>query len=558
MLPVVHRGQIPPIGRVIEVLLRAAGREDQRRSDPPSVGRLSLELYFQVVMGVVLRLDVLVDGRGPVDIVDHQREPAVVVEIGVRRAIREARLVHSPFGRLVGKRQIGIVAEDIIGQPVAVELLQESQGTLVVSGSACTEHRGLVVEIVGGFGVPVADEDVLIAIVVEIAEQGAPAPIGARHAREPSHVAEDHVPVRRDAVAQLQRVDVVRVAKPPATEIEATAIGEIPAHAFLPLERGREHVHLEDVGPAVVIEVGDIDAHARKARVLEPGTGLVGERSVPVIDVEDIVGCDVVGDVDIGPAVVVHVRHHHPESVSDLLQDPRLPGYIREGPIAVVAIELVVAFRAAALDAERVRVRHATGKVLGGIVEQKEVEAAIPVVIEEHGVGGETRIGDAVACRGLGERAVAVIDEQQVGPVLSFGALGPGDGDVDVQIPVVIDVHHGGAGGPPVRGDPRRLRDVFEPHAARVPVQPARDHVAAEENVRQSVVIDVSDRYARAVVYVGLGLHVHGIVGGDGVRERDPGSCRGQELEQWAIGSFGPAPSDGEQGDDEGAAHEGG
>src|SRR5206468_13107676 len=59
---------------------------------------------------------------------------------------------------------------------------------------------------------------------------------------------------------------------------------------------------------------------------------------------------------------------HHPRSFptrrsSDLLlQDPRLPGYIREGPIAVVAIELVVAFRAAALDAERVRVRHATGK----------------------------------------------------------------------------------------------------------------------------------------------------------------------------------------------------
>src|SRR5206468_11066917 len=90
--------------------------------------------------------------------------------------------------------------------------------------------------------------------------------------------------------------------------------------------------------------------------------GLVGKRSVPVVDVEDIIGCDVVGDVDIGPAVAVHVRHHHPESVSDLLQDPRLPGYIREGPIAVVAIELVVAFRAAALDAERVRVRHATGK----------------------------------------------------------------------------------------------------------------------------------------------------------------------------------------------------
>src|SRR5207237_3435168 len=111
------------------------------------------------------------------------------------------------------------------------------------------------------------------------------------------------------------------------------------------------------------------DNLAGKTGGLEPGAGLVGERAVAVVDVQDVVGCGVVGDVDVGPTVSVHVRDHHPESVSDLLQDPRLPGYIREGPIAVVAIELVVAFGAAALDAERVRVRYPTGNVLGGIVE---------------------------------------------------------------------------------------------------------------------------------------------------------------------------------------------
>ena len=316
-------------------------------------------------MSVVLGLDIFVDGRGRVDVVDHEIEPAVVVEVGVRRAVRKSRLVHSPLFGLAGERQIAVVSEHIVGQPVAVQLLQESEGFLAISGSARTEHRRLVIEIVGRFGIAVGDEDVLVPIVVEITKQGTPAPIGARHARETSDVAKDDVAVWRDAVAQLQRVDVVRVAKPPATEIEAAAIGEIPAHAFLSFQGGRQHVHLQNVRPAVVIEVGDIDAHARKTGMLEPRTGLIGKRPIPVVDVEDIIGCDVVGDIDVGPAVTVHVCDDDPESIPDLLQDPRLPGYISKGPIAVVAIELVVAFRAAALHAERVRVRGATGKVLG-------------------------------------------------------------------------------------------------------------------------------------------------------------------------------------------------
>ena len=97
---------------------------------------------------------------------------------------------------------------------------------------------------------------------------------------------------------------------------------------------------------------------------------------------------------------------------------------------------------------------------------------------------GETGVGDAVPCRGLREGVIPVIDEQQVGPIGPFGPLRSGDGDVDVQIPVVIDVHHRGAGGPPVRLDACSFGDVFEPHVAFVQVQAARDHVAGEEQVR--------------------------------------------------------------------------
>ena len=105
-------------------------------------------------------------------------------------------------------------------------------------------------------------------------------------------------------------------------------------------------------------------------------------------------------------------------------------------------------------------------------------------------------------------------------------------------MPVVINVHHGRAGGPSVRPHARRLRDVFEPHVAFVQVQAARDHVAGKENVRQAVVIDITDRHARTVVYVDVGLNIHRVIGGDGVCERDAGLRRGEEVEQWPMRSF--------------------
>src|SRR5439155_281807 len=106
------------------------------------------------------------------------------------------------------------------------------------------------------------------------------------------------------------------------------------------------HVHLQNVGPAVVVEIGDINAHTRKTRVLEPRAGPIGKRSIAVVDVEDVIGCDVVRDVEVGPPVPVQVGHRHAESIPELPQYPRFLRYIGECPVAVVAIELVVAGRA--------------------------------------------------------------------------------------------------------------------------------------------------------------------------------------------------------------------
>ena len=115
MLAGVHGGHVAAVRGMVEVLVLTPRREDQPRSDPPSVGRLPFQRDAQIVMGVVLGLDILVDGGGRVDVVDHDVEPAVVIEIGIRRAERKARLIHAPCFGLVGERQVTIVSEDIVG-----------------------------------------------------------------------------------------------------------------------------------------------------------------------------------------------------------------------------------------------------------------------------------------------------------------------------------------------------------------------------------------------------------------------------------------------------------
>src|SRR6266849_1809798 len=95
--------------------------------------------------------------------------------------------------------------------------------------------------------------------------------------------------------------------------------------------------------------------------------------------------------------------------------------------------------------------------------------------------------------------------------------------DINVEVAVVVDVDHGDTGRPTVGLDARGLRDVLEPHVALVPVEAARDLIAGEENVGESVVVDVADRDAGAIVDVRHGQRIERVVRRDGVGERDAG-----------------------------------
>src|SRR6266436_9130329 len=96
-------------------------------------------------------------------------------------------------------------------------------------------------------------------------------------------------------------------------------------------------------------------------------------------------------------------------------------------------------------------------EILGRIIEQKQVEASVAIVIQKDGVGGKPRVGDSVPRCLFGESPVLVVDEEEICPLLRLRPLVAGQRDIDVQVPVVVDVHHRSASGPSAGADARSL-----------------------------------------------------------------------------------------------------
>ena len=159
------------------------------------------------------------------------------------------------------------------------------------------------------------------------------------------------------------------MAKPSAAELHETTVGHGSGHPLPCRQTIRHHVRLQNIEPAVIVEVGNIDAHARKARVLEPCGRVVGEGSIPIVDIQDIVGRVVVGDIDVGPPIPIQVGNRDAESKPDLPQDARFRGHVRERAVAVIAVESIVADGTLAAYAERVPFCLAARKIPGRIGE---------------------------------------------------------------------------------------------------------------------------------------------------------------------------------------------
>ncbi len=485
---------------------------------------------------------VAINERFVVDVVHHQVEGPVAVEIAVRGAVREVGRGETPGGALVGEREIAVVVERVVGQLGRGHRPDEAH-EIHVAATRRLAHR-LVVRQEGHvilrrdvFGEPVRDEDVFLAVEIEIRDQRAPGPVGAGHAGHLSDVCEPAV-----AVVQLQHV---------AHELVVIALTQLGLIHVPALERRRrlepavvlgQHVGGVDVGPAVVVHVGDVEAHREVADGGRLAVQHFGEGAVALVDVEVVAFEEVVRDVDVGPAVAIDVAHDHAEAEPDLApKDAGVCAHVHEVP-AIVAVQLGSAERIAlvALVAEA-----EARDGLGRVADQEQVQIAVAIVVEERGLDRVAGVGDAVGGGPLDERG----DPVRVQPLVDVELVGaalpgdfPGVADVDVQPAVAVDVGDGDAGrpGPGVR-DAGCGRDVPEVEAAEVQVESGAALVGREHHLRQAVARQVTERDAAAVVVVAVGEDVELAALGEAVLEHDAGLAGGEAGEQRGT-SGGSAP----------------
>ncbi len=194
-------------GHQLLVEHRVAAAQGNLRAHAESVGAGSLELHLQPAVPRQERARVIAVDRGRfVDVVHDEIERSVTIEIAVRGAVRGAGRIQTPVAAAIGKRQIALVPERVVGQRRGGHFPNEPQE--VHLAVADRGHERSVARQIGKVilsrevaGHAVGDVDVLAAVEVEIRDQRAPAPVGPGHARELADLRK-----RAIAVAQVQHV----------------------------------------------------------------------------------------------------------------------------------------------------------------------------------------------------------------------------------------------------------------------------------------------------------------------------------------------------------------
>ena len=368
----------------------------------------------------------------------------------------------------------------------------------------------------------VRHHDVLAAIQIEVADQRTPAPVGACHAGHLPDVTERavRIAVLQHVAHELVAIVVLQLGLIHIPAVEARG-GAQPVFVF------RQHVGRVDVGPAVIVHVGDVHPHREVAAVRHPRLHRLDERPIVLVDVDVVVFEEIVRDVDVGPSVVIQIRHPEPKTEADFAaEDPRLHADVREVPL-VVAIQAIAAL-VIALVARVAQPEAARGT--RRVVDQDQVEVTIAVEVEEGRLRGVAVVVDAVLARVLAEvrqtiRADTVVDPEFIATIAVVAD--PGVADVKIEPAVAIHVGEREAGRPwLVLSKAGRRRDVAEAKFPFIEVQRRAVLIASEDDFWQPIARQVTDRDAAAVIEIAIYEHVHRVRLGDVIFEPDAGVRR--------------------------------
>ena len=208
----------------------------------------------------------------------------------------------------------------------------------------------------------------------------------------------------------------------------------------------------------------------------------IRERAVVVVVVKRIGDREVVRDIQVRPAVVIEVPPDRRVPVRRPRGDTGAVRHVGERAVAVVVEEIVPL----TLRMGR-RIKH--------IGLDEDIEPAVAIVVAEVGHDAGVVHVEPVRVRLLLERAVALVDVEQVWRIEPA--------HVDVEQAVIVYVDEGRAllpdpGGRAVVADPGLFRNVLEFPIAEIAKEPATLRLAHDKNVRPAVVVVVADGHSGA------------------------------------------------------------
>src|SRR5260370_695870 len=271
-------------------------------------------------------------------------------------------------------------------------------------------------------------------------------------------------------------IDVKESRAPSNVRIAGLADAGSPTHV---VESLRAHVAIQRIGlllkvrdeedkTAAMVVIAPIDSHVAQLYAFAAAGyaaehSHVGERSVVIVVIE-IVGDGVVGNEEIGPAVVVIVDPHDAEAVvADVIVDTCFDGNFLERAVAPIVIEeIAFAF-----------------ETPGPALHQNALEAAEFVAAElreiihvQMGIAGDVEIDETVAVvvapGGAGHEAAAA-DTGLFGDVLEFAVAetvveraAAEARDEEIELAVIVVIGHSHAHAPAAMRQAGFLGDVFE------------------------------------------------------------------------------------------------
>ena len=98
-----------------------------------------------------------------------------------------------------------------------------------------------------------------------------------------------------------------------------------------------QHIHGIDIRIPVIVDIGHIIAHGRLGLVGEIGGYLIFKSPVPLINIQEVIGDIVIGDIHIRIAVFIHIPNGQSQAKA-FVNNSCLQGYICKCTISVIPV----------------------------------------------------------------------------------------------------------------------------------------------------------------------------------------------------------------------------